>query len=640
MNGGNSLLSGGRLPPNVHRVHVESRHSLSDRARGTLTLTLGLEQYVAASWDPTGEGSVCEGRGSRVRGRAKITAVALSVACVVLSVVLAPVFAIAGGPVAWPQWGQNPQHTGRAVAAGQSADRIIQEIVYDPFVPQEQALNGGDLLAHYQAPLIDGNDVYMMFETGTFTASWNTRIWNERKFSRSNSQLTQAWSFQSDWKPSPQDVADWEPVFHAVLSGSYVYVPGGAGTIYKLRQSDGTVQAHIIPFPDLDQNVFTASPLTADAAGNIYYNAIRFHPTKPADKDVQGSWLVRVAPDDSIRVADYATLTPGAPAGTDQCTWRFSVSQLPWPPSPDAVAPTKICGSQRPGINVAPAIAPDGTIYTATTAHFDSYYSFLVAVNPDLTSKWAVSLRDKLNDGCNDGTNGSSSVLPPNGSPGGCKIGAHPGVDPRTNQKPAGRVIDEGSSSPTVMPDGSVLFGAYTRYNYARGHLMKFSSGGQFLGAYDFGWDTTAAITAGGAIVLKDNHYDVGSFCNNPVFCPVAPAGPYYITELNGTTLAANWKFQNTNTKSCSRNADGTLSCVSDHPGGFEWCINAPAIDSLGKVYANSEDGGLYVLNPDGTLNKTIFLNLAIGAAYTPLAIGADGLIYTENDGRLFVVGK
>jgi hypothetical protein len=34
-----------------------------------------------------------------------------------------------------------------------------------------------------------------------------------------------------------------------------------------------------------------------------------------------------------------------------------------------------------------------------------------------------------------------------------------------------------------------------------------------------------------------------------------------------------------------------------------------------------------------------LFLNLAIGAAYTPLSIGLDGKIYTQNDGELFVVG-
>ena len=35
-----------------------------------------------------------------------------------------------------------------------------------------------------------------------------------------------------------------------------------------------------------------------------------------------------------------------------------------------------------------------------------------------------------------------------------------------------------------------------------------------------------------------------------------------------------------------------------------------------------------------------IFLNQAIGAAYTPLSLGPDRTIYTENDGILFAVGK
>jgi len=34
-----------------------------------------------------------------------------------------------------------------------------------------------------------------------------------------------------------------------------------------------------------------------------------------------------------------------------------------------------------------------------------------------------------------------------------------------------------------------------------------------------------------------------------------------------------------------------------------------------------------------------LFLKVAIGAAYTPLAIGPDGRIYTQNDGVLFVTG-
>jgi hypothetical protein len=63
-------------------------------------------------------------------------------------------------------------------------------------------------------------------------------------------------------------------------------------------------------------------------------------------------------------------------------------------------------------------------------------------------------------------------------------------------------------------------------------------------------------------------------------------------------------------------------------------------IDLAGNVYANSEDGNLYVIQQGGSPLNHIFLNQAIGAAYTPLSLGPDGRIYTENDGILFAVGR
>ena len=35
-----------------------------------------------------------------------------------------------------------------------------------------------------------------------------------------------------------------------------------------------------------------------------------------------------------------------------------------------------------------------------------------------------------------------------------------------------------------------------------------------------------------------------------------------------------------------------------------------------------------------------IFLDVALGAAYTPLTISPDGLVYAQNNGHLFVVGS
>src|SRR4026208_784139 len=94
-----------------------------------------------------------------------LTVTVLAVLCGAgLSTILA-----AGPPADWPQWGRDPQHSGEVNWNGQNLNRIIEDIVYDPFVAQEQAENGGNLLVHYQVPIINGNDVYMEFKSGNFT---------------------------------------------------------------------------------------------------------------------------------------------------------------------------------------------------------------------------------------------------------------------------------------------------------------------------------------------------------------------------------------------------------------------------------------------------------------------------------------
>jgi hypothetical protein len=60
---------------------------------------------------------------------------------------------------------------------------------------------------------------------------------------------------------------------------------------------------------------------------------------------------------------------------------------------------------------------------------------------------------------------------------------------------------------------------------------------------------------------------------------------------------------------------------------------------SNGTVYA-SEDGNVYGIKQGGILKGKISLKNAIGAAYTPIAIGREGKLYTENDGDMFALGK
>ena len=579
--------------------------------------------------------------------------------------VTALVLADETGTFNWPQWGQNPQHQGFVGVEGQAIKSQLANVIYDPLVPQEQAFTGGDLLAHYQVPILDGQDVFMAFKTGDYSNPFNSQVWNDKRLHWEAGQLVEKWDFTTDWKPEPiAYVGGWEPVFHAVLANDLIYVPGFGGTIVQLNRGAGQVLARINPFGSVvNPNTFTASPLSADNSGNIYYNVIRLDPTQPdpftGASTTVGSWLVKVRPDNSTTMVSFAALIPDAPA---TCIGRFSNSQLPWPPSPTATPTTTFpCGIVRAGVNVAPAIAPDGTIYTVGRVDNSSRYGWVVAVNSNLTRKWDTSMRNLFKDGCGVTIPIATSATPTKGT---CRFGAvtslNFGFDPTTNRPGDGNVLDQSSSTPTVLPDGNVLYGSYTRYNIARGHLIKFNGGtGSVMAFFDFGWDSTPAVfTHDGAysIVIKDNHYDeeAGFYCNptggvSDIVCAFTgvPAGPFYITQLNAN-LAPEWKFHSIETNSCTRQPDGTLKCVSDHPNGFEWCINAPAIDASHRVYVESEDGNAYVI-PQGHTGvfdmsapgvQRLFLQLALGAAYTPLSIGGDGKIYTQNAGHLFVLGE
>ncbi len=559
----------------------------------------------------------------------------------------------------WPQWGRDPQHTGQINATGQNLNRNIADVIYDSTVPGEisvatQLFGEADLLVHYQVPLIDGNDVYMEFKSGNpGKNSFAQMNWAENKLTWTNGALVQVWSFSSDWKAPGSYLDFWEPVFHSVLANGALYVPGAGGTIFRVNKSTGAQVARINPFGTIDNNTYTAGPISADSAGNLYYNVIKLQPGGGFySKDSVDSWLVKVAPDNSATKVSYSVLTPGTPGPDDPCEISFAQNLAPWPPSPTAVAPTVRCGPMRVALNIAPAIGPDGTIYSIARSHdaFANRSGFLVAVNPNLTSKWVASLNNRFNDGCGVPIN-QGGVLPPNGQPGGCRVGANLGVDPGVNHAGGGRVLDDSSASPAVAPDGSVFYGAYSRYNYAQGHLMHFSASGAYLGAYRFGWDLTAGIASHGgtySVVIKDNQYgEIGSYCDVESVCPsdrsIANSGgypeAYFVTQLNHN-LNVEWRFQNTNTFSCSRQPDGSVTCVNDHPAGFEWCVNAVVIDANGIVYANSEDGNLFAINPDGTLKQKIFQQLALGAAYTPASVGLDGRIYSQNAGHLFVVGN
>ncbi len=337
----------------------------------------------------------------------------------------------------WPQWGRNPQHTGMVDVSAQPLNEKLADIVYDPFVKQEVAESfAGSLAVHYQSTLIDGDSFYMLGKSGKYPSchpvgnwqngahcgpnAWNEVQWNVVRYDWKHDQAVSTWTFATDWKPEPNasnfamgflGLAGEEPVFHPALAHGHLYVPGAGGTLWKVDRHSGKAESHINPFAGKRIHpaaTFTAGPLSADEDGDIYYNVIELN-TKGNpwnQNDVENAWLVKVAPDDTSVTVSFATLVPNAPPGNStNCPGTFNNlndngASLPWPPTPTSVPPTEPCGSQRPGLNVAPAIARDGTVYTVSVAHFDGMVSYLLAVNPDLTPKWAKSLQNLLSDGC------------------------------------------------------------------------------------------------------------------------------------------------------------------------------------------------------------------------------------------------
>ena len=230
----------------------------------------------------------------------------------------------------------------------------------------------------------------MEFKSGNANKNFFTGLnWAENKLSWQSGNLVQVWSFASDWKAPGNYFDFWEPVFHSVLPMAHCTFPAPVERfsrstnqlVLRLRESIRSPQSTLTPIlPAQSVRTVPAISITTSSSfspGGSFYS-----------KDSVDSWLVKVAPDNSTTRVSYSVLTPGTPGPDAGCEISFPQAQAPWPPSPTAVAPTVRCGPMRVALNIAPAIAPDGTIYTIARSHaaLANRSGFLVAVNPNLTS--------------------------------------------------------------------------------------------------------------------------------------------------------------------------------------------------------------------------------------------------------------
>ena len=183
-------------------------------------------------------------------------------------------------PPDWSQWALNSQHTlfdGGVV--GQPLNQNAVMLQYDFNIAAEKAdpIAAGDLLVHYQVPLVDGNDVYVESKDGTYSNNtYSTQKWHQNKYTWQGGTLVKQWTFNTDWFAAGSSALFWEPVYHAVLANGVLYDPGQGGTIFKINKATGAVIKRINPFGStINPNTFTASPISADSSGNLYYNVVQ-----------------------------------------------------------------------------------------------------------------------------------------------------------------------------------------------------------------------------------------------------------------------------------------------------------------------------------------------------------------------------
>ncbi|MSV28102.1 MAG: hypothetical protein EXQ52_05075 [Bryobacterales bacterium] len=212
-----------------------------------------------------------------------------------------------------------------------------------------------------------------------------------------------------------------------------------------------------------------------------------------------------------------------------------------------------------------------------------------------------------------------------------------------------GIIAEDGSSSPTVGPDGDVYYGILENpfpSHHGRGWLLHFNGAlTQTKLPASFGWDITPSIVPSN---LVSNYSGPSSYLLLTKYNNYAGAGGNSINHVAvldpGVAMTDAYSSVQV-MKEVFTVAGPTPDAeyAASFPGAVrEWCINTTAIDPFTKAaFANSEDGRLYRLDfAARAITQSIKLTSGIGEAYTPTVIGVDGTVYAINNAILFAVGQ
>ncbi|HWE37485.1 MAG TPA: fibronectin type III domain-containing protein [Isosphaeraceae bacterium] len=479
---------------------------------------------------------------------------------------------------AWGSYARNAQHTALAPAAAQP----LQTILWQTPVDLNPQYNGNDLLIHYGSPLVTANDtVIVPVKTGA-TNGFEV----QGRGARDGALL---WNQATDYSLPPFN--GWTPSFGPTLAPSgRLYFPAADGTLEFINNPDAagaTVSGRIAFYgtsnynqnPSTYSDVFISTPITTDAAGDLYFGFVVTGTNSAGLK----SGLARIDPGGN---------------GT-------------WIAAPTAAGDSAITEVVQ---NCAPALSNDGsTVYVAVSkGNFSSGY-LLALDSTTLQPKSKVALVDP--------NTLQPSLLPDDGT-------ASPTVGPDGDvyfgvlQAPFNTNHDRGwllhfTSNLTesdAKPPGA--FGWDDTASIVPAAMVPSYAG---TSSYLVMTKFNDYAGEGGSGINKIAVLDPNAMADDPV---TGACVMQVVESIAGPTPDPEF--------------DAT------HPGAVrEWCINTAAVDpATDSILANSEDGNLYRWDlKTNTLSQSVTLTPGVGEAYTPTVVGPDGVVYAINNATLFAVG-
>ena len=400
----------------------------------------------------------------------------------------------------------------------------------------------------------------------------------------------QLWRQSTDYRLPPHD---WVPSFSPTLTATgKLWIPGGGGTVYYRTSVDasGAGRKHQVAFYGT----------TNYRRHRLMYRTNVFINTP-------------MTSDDAGNIFFGFQVTGPTPLNLHSGIARISDSGIgTWVAAATAAADAAIT---KVAHNSAPAVSTDGsTLYVAVSNGngLGGATGYLLALDSQTLATIAIRRLQ-------DPTSGQDADL-----------------------------HDDGTSSPTVGPDGDVYFGILENpfpSNHDRGWLLHFDGMLQPKGAPGaFGWDDTVSIVPAAA---------VASYSGSSTYLLMTKYNNYFEAGGDGVNRIAvlDPNGQMTDPISGATVMREVLTAVGPTPDAVgpsfpnavrEWCINSAAVDPLTQsILANNEDGILYRWSlTTGTLSESIVLTPGIGEAYTPTLIGPDGTVYAINNAILFAVGQ